>query len=375
MANNQRINLARTIVKLYKTYWTLFWRIMLPVAIVAVAWHISQIFYVAAQLEEHVSGAPSLPNPRIYSVVSSIGTAYGTHSTIADSSTDLITGTSSSRRLQWRLYPIPYFEITNSEGITWKWEPDFLSLHYTPLILLLLTLPPLSLAIARIARHTQLNDATPLTAREMWRWVGRKALTVFAAFLLFILIVDVGNYLYILISWLIPALEKLPKELTFILTFVPHIYFLVTLSLFSPCLILEDNSIVGIFRRSHTLVSGARLRFAGIYLLTSWIASIITAVLLGVALLALSIFIPELAQIRVALFPLKFLILFIGGDIEVVLPQMLSTPVTIAILVVNGLITTFLVPIWAILTTHLYLERSGMKPDDIKTSAYRINSP
>ena len=137
------------------------------------------------------------------------------------------------------------------------------------------------------------------------------------------------------------------------------------LSLYNPCLILEDNTIIGVFRRSHTLVSGARLRFFGIYLLTSWIASVITSVLLGTALLVFSIFIPDLAQIRAALFPLKFLILFIGGDIEVVLPQMLGTPVTIAILVVKGLVVTFFVPIWAILTTHLYLERSGVKADGI----------
>ena len=197
----------------------------------------------------------------------------------------------------------------------------------------------------------------------MWRCVGRKALPVFAAFLLFMLIVDVDNYLYILISWLIPSLDRLPVALTFILTMGPHIYFLVMLSLYNPCLILEDNSIIGIFRRSHTLVSGARLRFFGIYLLTSWIASVITSVLLGAALFVFSIFIPDLAQIRVALFPIKFLLLFIGGDIEVVLPQMLGASVTIAILVVKGLVVTFIVPIWGILTTHLYLARSGVNSD------------
>ena len=362
MTDNQRTNLAKTIVKLYYTHWALFWRIMLPVAIVAIAWHILQIFQLTAQLEEHVSGAPSLPNPRVYTVVSGISTAYGTQ---ADFSTNLNTDTSSSSRLQWQLYPIPYFGITNNERMTWKWEPNFLGLPNTPLILLLLTLSPLSLAIARIARDTQINDSTPLTAREMWRQTGRKALTVFAAFLIFTLIVDVGNYLYILIAWLIPSLDRLPMALTFILTMGPHIYFLVMLSLYNPCLILEDNSIIGIFRRSHTLVSGARLRFFGIYLLTSWIASVITSVLLGAALFVFSIFIPDLVQMRVALFPLKFLLLFIGGDIEVVLPQLLSTPLTIAILVVKGLVVTFIVPTWGILTTHLYLERTGVKPDPI----------
>jgi hypothetical protein len=362
MADNQRTNLAGTIVKLYYTHWALFWRIMLPVAIVAIALHIAQTFHLSTLLERDLSGAPSRPNPRVYTVVSGIGTADGTHSTLGRSPTNRTTNTKSSRRLQWRLYPIPYFEITNSERITWKWEPKFGSFYYTPLILLLFAYCPLSLAIAHISRDSQVSDNTknytPLTAREMWRHTGRKALTVFAAFVLFILIVDVAATLYGLISWLIPSLSRLPMELPFIFTIVPHIYFLVTLSLYNPCLILEDNSIVCIFRRSHTLVSGARLRFAGIYLLTSWIASIITSLLLGAALLVFSIFIPDLAPIRVALFPLKFLILFIGGDIEVVLPQMLSTLPTVLILIVKGFVATFLVPIWAILTTHLYLERT-----------------
>ena len=100
------------------------------------------------------------------------------------------------------------------------------------------------------------------------------------------------------------------------------------------------------------------MRFLGVYLLTGWVASVITSVLLGIALLVFSLFIPDLAQIRGVLSPLKFLTLFIGADVGVVLPELLSVPTTVAILIVRGLIATFLVPIWAILTTHLYLERT-----------------
>ena len=83
-------------------------------------------------------------------------------------------------------------------------------------------------------------------------------------------------------------------------------------------------------------------------------------------MMPVAIIAPNLAQIRDALSPLKFLSLFIGGDIEVVLPELLSVPVTVAILIVKGLIATCLVPIWAILTTLLYLERVDVKPDTIK---------
>ena len=92
----------------------------------------------------------------------------------------------------------------------------------------------------------------------------------------------------------------------------------------------------------------------------------ITSVLLGVTLLVFSVFVPDLAQVRDALPPLKFLSLFIGSDIEVVLPQLLSVPAIVAILIVKVLITTFLVPIWAILTTLLYLERAGVESNALK---------
>ena len=113
-------------------------------------------------------------------------------------------------------------------------------------------------------------------------------------------------------------------------------------------------------------MSGARLRFFGIYFLTGWIASVLISVLLGTAFLVFSLFVPELAQVREALPPLKFLSLFIGGDIEVVLPELLSVPATVAILIVKGLIVTFFVPIWAILTTLLYLEQVDVKPNALK---------
>ena len=277
--------------------------------------------------------------------------------------------------VEWRLYPIPYFSTTDTEGITWKWELDFLGLNYSlPITFLLLTFCPLSLAIARISDVSQVSDtgenlSTP-TAREIWRNTGRKVFTIFAALFIFILLIDVVANLYGLVLLLVPSLGRmLPFGLTsFLMTvsWVFHIYFLVTLSLYNPCLVLENKSIIGIFRRSHALVSGARLRFFGIYFLTGWIASVITSVLLGAVLLGFSVFVPDLAQVREALPPLKFLSLFIGGEIEVVLPELLSVPATVVMLIVKVLIATFLVPIWAILTTLLYLERVGVESNALK---------
>ena len=363
MPDNQPTNLAGAILALYRNHCGLFWRIMMPVAIIAVVLEIALFFYSIPQFEKNVRDW----RPRNgYTVTSNVNTVGGIHLTIADTTGNLITDMMSSPGVEWRLYPIPYFRTTDTEGITWKWELNFRSLDYNRFIFLLLTLCPLSLAVARISGGSGVS--VPPTAREMWGHTGRRAFTVFLAFLLFVAIVDVMHYVfYGLVPWLLPSLyATLPMELMIALVCGSYVYLLVTLSLYNPCLILENKSIVGIFRRSHALVSDARLRFFGIYFLTGWIASVLTSVLLGVTLLVFSVFISDLAQVRDALPPLKFLSLFIGGDIERVLPELLSVPATVAILIVKGLIAAFLVPIWAILTTLLYLERANMEPNAVK---------
>ena len=364
MSADQHIKkLAGRIVGLYRNHCGLFWRIMMPVAIIAIVLDIAMFFYSIPRFEKDIRDW----RPRNgYTVTSNINTIDGIHLTIADTPENLIRDTMSSPGVEWRLYPIPYFRTTDTEGITWRWELNFRSLDYDRLVFLLLTLCPLSLGVARISGSSGVS--VPPTAREMWGRTGRRAFTVFLTFLLFVTIVDVMMHLlYGLVPWLIPSLyEGLPIELTSGLVIVSHVYLLVTLSLYNPCLILENRSIVGIFRRSHALVSGARVRFFGIYFLTGWIASVATSALLGATFLIFSLFVPDLAQVREALPPLKFLSLFIGGDIEVVLPQLLSVPATVAIFIVKGLIATFFVSIWAILTTLLYLERVSVESNTLK---------
>ncbi|MYB95440.1 hypothetical protein F4054_22870 [Candidatus Poribacteria bacterium] len=354
MTDNRRPKLMRTIFTQYRDNFGLLWRIMLPIAIIAMVLEVVVFFYSVTRFEKYIDATF---RENVYTAVSNVNTIRGVHPTLSLPKKDASAETSDPD-VSWGILPIPYFTSTERGGITWLWGLNFRSFDYSPLILLLLTLYPLSLAMARILRGSASEVSVPLTARDIWRSTGRKALSVFGAALLFVLIVDVGPYVHGLASWLIPSqVQALPIELPFILIMVYQTYVLVTLSLYNPCLILENNSIVGIFRRSHALVSGARLRFFGIYLLTGWIASVMTSVVFGAVLLAFSVFIPDLAQVRDALSPLRFLTLFIGGNVEVILPQLLSVPVVVAILVVKGLIATFLVPIWAILTTHLYFGR------------------
>ena len=356
MADNQRANLARTIFTQYRKHWGLFWRIMLPIAIIATVLEVVVFFQSATRVEKYIDATF---RENTYTTVGNVNTTIGVHPTISLPKNDA-SAEASEPAVNWGVLPIPYFTSTARDGsITWNWGINFRSFGEGPLILLLLTLCPLSLAVAQISRGSTPQASVSLTARDIWRQTGRKFLGVLGASLLFVLITDAGTYLYLAILWLVRAYRPIHDSLLD-LVLIPYLfgcYFLVTLSLYNPCLILENNSIVGIFRRSHALVSGARLRFFGVYLLTGWIASVMTSVALGAVLLAFSMFTPDLAQVRDALPPLKFLSLFIGGDIEIVLPQLLSVPVTVAVLVVKGLIATFLVPIWAILTTHLYFER------------------
>ena len=378
--------LIATVFKCYRKNFLLFWTIMAPIAVVALVLHIAMILWTS---QSSINDMRERRGTDPYKITSNADTGFGTMpiillpkiDTSADSSEDvLVDPVFPPGERQWFILPLPFFATTNNEGITWKWRLYFQSFSYgyrQPLSLLLLTLCPLSLAIAHILGYSHVSGVSqnlaPPTAREVWSRTGRKAFTVLGTFLLCVLILSaikvVGDYvtpwlMRLMLGWIdthIPfelefALLSIPCYYLFI---VPKVYFWVTMSLYNPCLILENNSIIGIFRRSHALVRGARWRFLGIYLLTGWIASVISSVLIGVALLMFSVFIPDLTAVRGALSPLRFLTLFIGADIGVVLPQLLSAPTTVAIHVVRILILIFLVPIWAILTTHLYLKRAA----------------
>ncbi len=369
MANNRNTNLVGTIISLYRKNCGLFWRIMLPVAIIAILLDIGMFFRFVNFIEKHFDNQPD------YTATGSLNTRHGIDPTYSGAkivpSRMVENGGKETRfspSVSWQFLPFPYVSAINRDGSIWEWSLNFRSIDYTPLILLLLTLCPLSLVVARLSSNSRFSDVpldpTLLTAGEAWRQTGKKAFTVLVAAVLFVLIVDIGNYIYIGITWLIPSLTSLwPITLITILIILPYFYFLVTLSLYNPCLILENRSIIGIFKRSHALVSGARLHFLKIYLLTGWIAAIITSVLRGTVLLLFSVSFSELTPIREALTPLKFLSLFVGGNVGVMLPKLPGILPTVLLLIVKGIITTFLVPVWAIVTTYLYLERTDMMPE------------
>ncbi len=371
MTNNLRSNFIGTIFTSYHNNFWLFWRIMIPVAIIAILLDIAVFFRSVDAVEKHVEDKLD------YTATATLNTTYGiipmvsipdlfrtVELTFEDHSSNGVKDTISSPDVVWQFFPVPIVgTINNDDKSSWGWTLNFQTYDYTHLkILMLLTLCPLSLAVARLSSNSRFSDVLPdstlLNAREVWRQTGKKAFKLLGAFVLFVLIVDVVNTIFLGLGLLIPSVMDLSSTtLITILIMLAHIYFLVTLSLYNQCLILENRSIIGIFKRSHALVSGARLRFLWVYLLTGWIAAVFTSVLLGAVLLLFSVFFSELTPIREALTPLKFLSLFIGGNVAVELPELPGIFPTILILIVKGIITTFLVPVWAIVTTRLYLER------------------
>ena len=91
---------------------------------------------------------------------------------------------------------------------------------------------------------------------------------------------------------------------------------------------------------------------------------VITSVLLGLTLLLFSLTVPEFAPLREVLLSVKFLTLFVGGYARISFEEVPSFWSVGVMAIVNTLIHAFLAPVWAILTTHLYMERTATRSQD-----------
>ncbi len=359
--------LLTTVCGCYRDNFWLFWRIMLPIAVVAILLdisghyrsisHINEYLDVSRDMESNNQNSDSqVLSPSVFedSVAGNLNTSNGIFATRHFTQEyDISIG------LHFDFLPLPTIITYNSGGVLWNWSLNFRILDFTPLVLLLLTLCPLSTAIASKSSSIGNKDIETLsasaTALETWKRTGKKVIKLVIAFVLFLLIVDIHSYIHIVLGLFIPTLSNYWLSS---LLLIPHIYLLVTLSLYNPCLILEDKTIIGIFRRSHNLVSGSRIQFLLTYLGTGWFAAVFTSVMFGCFLYVLSFIFVELSPIRSAITPLRFLTLFVGGNVNVFLSELPNVLPTMLICIFRGLIATFLIPIWAIITTYLYLEKS-----------------
>jgi len=332
--------ITKTIVSTYHSQFGLLWRIMLPVVLLAICVDIALFFRDAAFFTTAAESQGLQVEWRV-------NTLDGIDNTINLDTMDI-------PHLEWgferRFGLLPSVTSTRDDGSAWTWSLDlrnFRNVNDYYYSLLLLVLCPLSFAVAQ----------RKITARDTWRHTRRSIWTVLGTNLVLVLILD---GISIGFSYLFSYLDRFwsaPIYGIFIVTIV-HCYLLVCASLYNPCLMLEKHSVLSVFRRSYALVKGNWWRFFRIYLVTSWVASTLTSVLLGLALLLFSIVVPELSAVREILLPFNFFTLFLGANVEIPLANLPNVPTTAAIVVVRQLILALLVPIWAIVTTRLYLEKT-----------------
>ena len=403
MENPKRTKLPSLILSLYKNNLGLFLRIMLPVAIIAIILNISIYYYSVSRIEqihpieqvhpevqrtnENNSSQTnqSKPDQQENSVSVTLNTNAGImplptviFRELMPNNVNRTTHSPNSEAIEilshpnviWQLLPYPLIGGRTDRGMYWGWSLDLRTIEHFPLILLIFTLCPLSIGVAFQIQDSQIDKpigTSPLTARSAWKHTSSKALKVLIVPILFLVITELSRYIHFLISFIFPKLTVtyLGTAFTLLQMFVT-IYLMVTLSLYNQCIIFENRSILDIFKRSYSLVKGVRLKFLFIYSLTAWIADLVSSVLMGSGLLVMSVFFTELAPIQDALTPLRFLSLFIGGDVAVTLPNQLDILPTVLILIVRGIVFIVIVPLWAIVTTHLYNERIDMTPEVIE---------
>lgn len=368
MNNRKPTNLASIVLRLYRDNSGLFLRIILPVAIIAIIIDIALSFRFNTILDEDIQTGQKITT--YLNTINGISPGISIPDSIRINGEDAAYSNTQDS-VSWQLFPLPYVSYTNNNGLIWKWTPRFRVIYHAQNIILLLTFCPITLIVAKHLSPSRLpnslSESKPISAQEAWGQTLKKVFTVLLASVLFLLIPDVGNLLYAaIVNWMPSIASHLPMSLMIFLMMSIRIYLLVTFSLYNPCLILENKSIFGIFRRSHALVSGVLFRYLGVYLFTAWIVSILTSILLGSILLLFSMFFSDLLPIREALTPLRFLTLFVGGNVEIILPNVASAVSTVFIIVIRGMIAALLVPVWVIVTTQLYLERTDMKPEIIQ---------
>ena len=202
---------------------------------------------------------------------------------------------------------------------------------------------------------------------EVWQHTLRKIVPILGVYiLLWLLSMGVGIALLSLtltglLDFLIEDASvgfSVPIFLILPLGGVATIYFWVKWSLSNQCVIIDNLSVVAALRRSGTLVRGAWGRFFGMYLLLALGIMVFTTAVFGLTLLLFSVVAPEFVLLREVLLSGKFFTLFFGGYVQVTL-QHAPVWAIVVMLVVNILRDAVFAPIWALLTTHFYMERAG----------------
>ena len=152
------------------------------------------------------------------------------------------------------------------------------------------------------------------------------------------------------------------------------IYFLVKCCLYNQVIIIENRkSTIASLRRSGELVRGVWGRAFGMCLLLVLTTWVITSTILGLTLLIFSLTVPEFAPLREILLSVKFLTLFVGGYVRISFENAPNFWTVGVAIMVKLLVQACIAPVWAILTTHFYLERLSVQNEHNASSTDPAN--
>ena len=309
----RRTDLISTIFRSYRKNFALFWRIMVPIIIFSVLFDIGENF------------SSSFFDPEnLWHFDTARGMSVGKYPES--------TGVGSGMIFRFHVFSL---------GFLW------------------LTMCPLIFAMVERRRDVE------VAARGAWRRARGKVVPILAAsFLLYLLGIGAFLSFSLFASGIVPDVP-LPfgssLYLGLFLIIGGIIYLGVNWSLYNQIIIIEDQRLtITSLRRSSELVRGMWGRAFGMYLLLVLVTMMLTSTVLGLTLLLFSLTVPEFAPLREVLLSVKFLTLFVGGYARISFENAPSFWTVGVMVLVNTLIHAFLAPVWAILTTHLYMERAAI---------------
>ena len=319
--NTRRQGLISTIFKCYRKNFVLFWYIMLPFIALSLLFEFPDIF---------LSGLPTSESLWHF-----------------DTSRGLTVGTDPKR-----------------VGVGWGtlFMYSAISVDF-----LWLAMCPLAFIIVEAKRGLK------VALRTVWKQTMHNTGAILALFFLLALPAIIAASILLIF---IEVFRKLPVSdnilyvlamLTLGVFFSAVFYFMINSSLCNQSVVFENLRAMDALRRSSRLVRPTWSRFFRMYVVLAWTTVVLTSVLLAATLLIFSFTVPEFKPVRDMLLSTKGLTLFIGGHIRISFAEAPNFWTVWVMATVNALIHAVIAPIWAILTTHLYLERSGVKPDAIKT--------
>ena len=177
---------------------------------------------------------------------------------------------------------------------------------------------------------------------------------------------------------------------SFIITIIGYfyvlIYFFVRWSLIHQGIMIDNLSSNKSFRRSSQLIKGNWFKYFGRFLLILWVSTILLNLVTVLALVLMSYASSQLIPIREELLSPKCLTLIFGipikftsNDITLSIGYLSSsldgTPkfwTVYLLIVVWTFVYALLLPLWGILTTHIYLERTEGETEKEQTSENAI---